>query len=293
VASASAYIGSPNSTTRPNALTFGGEKSVLVPAGGTAASDPLAIKVPALSDVTVNIFLPDQTIETPTCHESAIATNLILAGDQTLASTSTDSKPYNSWCFLKDLQVQVDKKAETIVALGDSITDGAHSTVGANHRWPDYLAARLQANSKTAHLSIINEGFGGNRILFNGHGPSAAARFDRDVLTQADVKYLVLLEGINDIDQTIRPDSAEAELTVQQLVSAVTQMVQRAHAHGIKVFGATLTPNGNRTGVTPHVNELRSAYNQWLRTAGVVDAVIDFDKAARDIQQPDILAPEK
>jgi len=105
------------------------------------------------------------------------------------------------------------------------------------------------------------------------------------------VKYVILLEGINDIDQTINPDSAEAQLTAQQLISAATQMVERAHAHGIMVYGATLTPNGNRSGVTPHVNELRSAYNQWLRTAGVVDAVIDFDKAVRDIQQPGNLAP--
>lgn len=293
VKTASVYTGagSPGTGSSSHMLTFGGDSQVLIPAGGTAVSDSVTMKVPALSEVTVSIFLPDQTIEIPTCHEAAIATNLILSGDQMLGPTSGDSKPYNSWCFLKDLQVQADEKAATIVAFGDSITDGAHATVGANHRWPDYLAARLQADPKTSHLSVVNEGIGGNRILFNGHGPSAAARFDRDVLAQPGVKYVILLEGINDIDQTINPDSAEAQLTVQQLISAATQMVERAHAHGIMVYGATLTPNGNRSGVTPHVNELRSAYNQWLRTAGVVDAVIDFDKAVRDIQQPGNLAP--
>jgi lysophospholipase L1-like esterase len=272
-------------------LTFDGQPSVLIPAGGTATSDPVHMRVQDISDLAVSVYLPPQEVAVPTCHPSAISTNYIFSGNQTTAASSQAGSPYNSWCFLKDVQVMSTKKAVTIVALGDSITDGAHATVDANHRWPDDLAARLIANRKTSHIAIVNQGIGGNRILFNGHGPSAASRLDRDVIGQPSVKYLILLEGINDIDQTINPDSAESQLTVQQLTSAVTQMVERAHEHNIKVYGATLTPNGGAKHVTPHVNELRNAYNEWLRTSGVVDKVIDFDKAVRDSEKPNELSP--
>lgn len=276
-------------TDRP--LTFDGQPSVLIPAGGTATSDPVHMRVQESSNLAVSIYLPPQDVASPTCHQSAISTNYIFSGSQTTASSRLAGEPYNSWCFLNNVQVNETTKAATIVALGDSITDGAYSTPGANHRWPDYLAIRLQANKKTSHLSVVNEGIGGNRVLFNGHGPSAASRLDRDVIGQAGVKYLILLEGINDIDQTINPHSPESQLTVQQLTSAVTQMVERAHQHDIKVYGATLTPNGGAKRVTPHVNELRNGYNEWLRTSGVVDKVIDFDKAVRDPEKPNELLP--
>jgi lysophospholipase L1-like esterase len=276
-------------TDRP--LTFDSQTSVLIPAGGTVTSDPVQMRVQAISDLAVSIYLAPQEVAVPTCHESAISTNYIFNGNQTTGAAWQSGTLLNSWCFLKNVQVHGGKDAATIIAFGDSITDGAHSTVGTNHRWPDYLAARLQANKKTSHIAVVNEGIGGNRILFNGHGPSAASREDRDVIAQPGVKYLVLLEGINDIDQTINPDSAESKLTVQELTSAVAQIVQRAHQHNIKVFGATLTPNGGAKRVTPHVNELRNGYNEWLRTSGVVDKMIDFDVAVRDPEKFNELLP--
>lgn len=269
-------------------LTFNGNASVLIPAGGTATSDTIPMQVKGLSDLAVRFYLPPQEIASPTCHQAAIATNHIFQGD--LADGMT-GEPYNSWCFLKDVQVQDTDNAATIITLGDSITDGAHATVDANHRWPDYLAIRLQANKTTKHIALANEGIGGNRILFDGHGPSAASRVDRDVIAQPGVRYLVLLEGINDIDQTINLQSAEAQLTLEQMTSTVAQIVERAHAHHILVYGGTLTPNGGVKTVTPHVNELRNGYNQWLRTSGVVDGIIDFDHAVRDPHKPNELLP--
>jgi lysophospholipase L1-like esterase len=281
---------STDATYRP--LTFGGQSEVLIPAGGTATSDLVPMQTPALSDLTVRLYLTaDQTVN-PTCHESAIATNHIFHGDIADGAMPDNGQSYTSWCFLKDVQVQSDANASTIVALGDSITDGAHATVDANHRWPDYFAARLQGNAKTKGVAIVNQGIGGNRILYEGHGPSAASRVDRDVIAQPGVRYLVLLEGINDIDQTINPQNAEAQLTVEQMTSAVSQIVERAHAHHILVYGATLTPNAGIKTVTAHVNELRNAYNHWLRTSGVADGVIDFDLALRDPQKPNELLKE-
>lgn len=272
-------------------LSFADKESILIPAGGIAVSDPLSLQVMPLDDLAVSIYLPAQTIDTPTCHQAAISKNYIFPGDQTAATSTDGAMPIESWCFLKDLQVQNDGKAAAIVVLGDSITDGVGSTVGTNHRWTDYLAARLQENRKTKHLSVLNQGIGGNRILFYGHGPSAASRFDRDVIAQPGGKFLILFEGINDIDQTLRADSPEAGLIADELISAATQMAEEAHEHNIKVFGATITPNAGIASVTPHVSEIRNAYNQWLRTSHAVDGVIDFDKAVLNPQKPNELLP--
>jgi lysophospholipase L1-like esterase len=193
---------------------------------------------------------------------------------------------YSSDCFIKSVEVSADEKAATVVAFGDSITDGAYSTLDANLRWPDVLATRLHADKHTAHLAVVNQGFGGNRILYDGSGPSALARFDRDVLAQPGVRYVILLEGINDIGQMSRPDSPEAQLTPQELIFGYAQLIIRAHQHGIKVFGATITPNEGVHSATPQGEKVREAFNTWLRTGGVADGVIDFDKAVQDPANP-------
>jgi lysophospholipase L1-like esterase len=184
-----------------------------------------------------------------------------------------------------------DPKAAAIVAYGDSITDGALSTRDVNRRWPDVLARRLQENSKTAHLSVLNEGIGGNRVLHDGTGPNALARFDRDVLAQSGVKYLIILESINDIGRTAQPRAPGDEITVPQLISALTQLVTRTHAHGVKVFGATLTPYVGANYASPAGEQMREAINQWIRTSGVFDGVIDFDQATRDPANPTVFDP--
>jgi lysophospholipase L1-like esterase len=267
-------------------LTFGGRTGVMVPSGSSVLSDPVPMPVPDLADLAISVYLPGQDIAVPTCHPLAIATNYIANGDATAQAAFAKSQTYTSNCFVKTVQVLAAENAASIIAFGDSITDGARSVPDTNHRWPDYLAARLHADKHTANLSVLNEGFGGNRILYDGSGASAMARFDRDVLAQPGVKYLVILEGINDIGQMSRPGTPEHELTAEDLIFGFVQMVIRAHQHGIKVYGATLTPNEGVPSATPQGEKVREAYNNWIRTAGVVDGVLDFDKAVQNPASP-------
>jgi len=269
-----------------HALTFAGQPGVMIPSGSYILSDPIAMPVASMADLAISVYLPEQVIAVPTCHPMAIANNFILSGDATVQPELSSALTYTSNCFVKSVDVVAADDAATIVAFGDSITDGARSTLDANRRWPDVLAARLQADKRTAHLAVINQGFGGNRILYDGSGPSALARFDRDVLAQPGAKYVILLEGINDIGQMSRPDSPEERLTAQQLIFGYAQLVIRAHQHGLKVFGATITPTGGAHSNTPQGEAVRQAFNSWIRTAGVVDGVIDFDQAVRDPASP-------
>jgi lysophospholipase L1-like esterase len=275
-----------------HALTFSGEASVIIPPGAPVFSDPVPLQITPLTSLAVSIFLPDQPINDTSCHQDARSTTFITVGDTTTAATVTDARPIYSWCFVKGIDVSThDPRATAIVAFGDSITDGALSTRDANRRWPDVLARRLQENSKTASLSVLNEGIGGNRILHDGTGPNALARFDRDVLAQSGVKYLIILESINDIGRTAQPREPGDAVTVQELTSGLTQLVLRAHQHGIKVFGATLTPYVGAHYAAPAGEQMREAVNQWIRTSGVFDGVIDFDQAMRDPANPTAFDP--
>ena len=207
-----------------------------------AVSDPAALALPAFADVAVSILVPAQTIHQISVHEFADQTSYQVTGNQVGKASLTDAKPIYSWPFLKGLDVKVGATSASIVCLGDSITDGALSTRDANSRWPDLLAQRLQANKSTKTLGVLNQGIGGNRVLHEGRGPSALARFDRDVIAQAGVKYLVIMESINDIGVAAGPKNPHDVVTAEDLIQGFGQMAERAHAHGIKVIGATLTP---------------------------------------------------
>jgi lysophospholipase L1-like esterase len=279
-----------------HALTFSGKSSVTIPAGALVVSDPVVLPIAPLSSLAVSVYLPDQHINETTCHEDARSTTFIAAGDATASATLPDARTISSWCFVKGIDVTgSDSHAAAIVTLGDSITDGALSTRDTNHRWPDELASRLQADPKTADLSVLNEGISGNRLLRDGAGQAALARFDRDVLAQSGVRYLIILEGINDIGAIARPRDSEDAMTAQQLTSALTfaltQLVTRAHTHGIKVFGATLTPYVGAGYASPAGEEAREAVNNWIRTSGVFDGVIDFDKVTGDPANPKVFSP--
>ncbi len=274
-----------------HALTFSGQTSVTIPAGGLVFSDPLPMPVKALSSLSVSVYLPDQPISDTTCHEDAQSTNFITQGDTTAAQTLTDARPVYSWCFVKGIDVSAPEKAGAVIAFGDSITDGWQSTRDENRRWPDVLAERLQADSATAHLSVLNEGISGNRLLHDGAGPNAIARFDRDVIAQSGARYLIILESINDIGAIARPREPGDMITAQDLEFALTQMVTRAHEHGIKVFGATLTPYMGAGYASEAGEQIREAVNQWIRTSGTFDAVIDFDKVTRNPSNPTMFLP--
>jgi lysophospholipase L1-like esterase len=192
-----------------------------------------------------------------------------------------------TWEYLNGIDVLAPSKAAAIATIGDSITDGAYSTADANQRWPDELARRIQTNPKYKRLSVINEAISGNKILMDRAGPNALARFDRDILSQSGVKYLIVLEGINDIGH-IQTDPT----TASDLIRGLDQMIVRAHTHGIVVIGGTLTPfRGFDRYFSEKTEAIRTTINQWIRTSGAFDAVIDFDAAIRDPNHPDTFLP--
>jgi lysophospholipase L1-like esterase len=267
-------------------LTFNGKPSITIPPGALVVSDPVALKVAPGSNLAVSLFLPDQPVNQLTFHPFADQTNYLVPGNL-IASASLDSpQTFFTWDFLKGIDVAADEKAASIVTFGDSITDGAHSTRDANARWPDVLARRLQADKKTANLGVLNEGIGGNRVLHDTTGPSALARFDRDVLAQSGVKYLVIMESINDIGHATDPAKPYDVVTADDLIAGLTQLAVRAHTHGIKVYGATLTPFVGAKYQSPAGEEMRQAVNQWIRTTNQLDGVIDFDKVTTDPTHP-------
>lgn len=274
-------------------LTFHGQPSVIVPPGAPMISDPVSMQVASFADLAVSVYLPDQIIAETTCHADARSTTYITVGDTTASETVSGARTIASWCFVKAIDTATaDANAAAIVCFGDSITDGAHSTPNTNRRWPDVLARRLQADPKLAHLSVLNEGIGGNRLLNDVAGANALARFDHDVLAQSGAKYVIVLEAINDIGHTAQPNNPSDVITVPQLILAYTQLVTRAHAHGLKIYGATLTPYVGAHYASPKGEQMREAVNQWIRTSGVFDGVIDFDKVTQDPGNPTVFASD-
>jgi len=274
------------------ALTFSGQKSFKIPLGATVLSDPVHLDVPALARVEVSVFLP-ATTGPATWHQLGNQTTYISGpGDFTASVDMPVARTATSWYWLSGVEVRASKRTAAIVTLGDSITDGAHSTRDANHRWPDILAEQL-ARRSGAPLAVLNEGISGNRILHDLAGPNALARFDRDVLAQDGVRYLIVLEGINDIGWPhIRGGEYAGQLvSAEDIIAGLTQIAERAHAHGIRVFGGTLTPFEGAFYETPDGEAEREAVNHWIRTSGAFDGVIDFDKATRDPAHPKRFLP--
>ncbi|MFZ0663400.1 MAG: SGNH/GDSL hydrolase family protein [Acidobacteriaceae bacterium] len=275
-----------------HALSFGGRASVTIPAGALVFSDPVPMRVAAFSNLAVSVYLPLQAVSESTCHDDAQSTNFVTRGNTTADDTLPANHATDSWCFVKGIDVtEADSHAASIVAFGDSITDGWQSSRDLNHRWPDVLAQRLQADPATAHLSVLNEGISGNRLLHDGAGPNALSRFDRDVLAQSGVKYLIIMEGINDIGAIAEPHEPGDIITAKDLTFALTQLAARAHSHGIKVFGATLTPYMGAGYASAQGEQIREEVNHWIRTSGIFDGVIDFDKVTRDPAKPSMFLP--
>ena len=274
-----------------NALTFNGAPSITIPAGGEVISDPCALNLPAGSNVVISIFLPAQKITTATLHGSAYQTNFVATGNVVGQKTLTTPLTMSSWYFLKSVDVKTPGDTGTVVAFGDSITDGTATTPNTNSRWPDELARRLQADKATRDLAVVNEGIGGNRVLHDGWGPDASSRLDRDVLSLPGVRYLILLEGINDIGNAYNPHGARDPVTADDMIAGLAQLAERAHEHGIRVFGATLTPFMGAGYSSPEGEGVRQALNTWIRTTKVFDGIIDFDKATQSSSAPDTFNP--
>jgi lysophospholipase L1-like esterase len=277
--------------TSSSGLTFGGRTSVIIPPGALMVSDPAAVTVPAGSDLAISFFLPAQPIHQISQHGGADQTSYRTPGNAVGAKTFDSPGELRSWVFLKGVDVLAPARGSAVVAFGDSITDGAFAAVNQNARWPDELARRLVADKRTADISVLNEGIGGNRILHDNAGPSALARFDRDVIAQAGVKYVIILEAINDIGHaftTVRPYDV---VSADDLITGYKQMADRAHMHGIKVYFATLTPYTGAGYMSPAGEQARVALNTWIRSTHDIDGFIDFDKATADPAHPDTFLP--
>ena len=276
------------------ALTFSGNTSITIPPGAPVLSDPVELNVPALGDLAISLYLPG-TVEANTIHNTGLQTNYVsLPGDFTAAATLPVQRTITAWPFLTE--VDVDSAGPSIVALGDSITDGTRSTIDTNNRWPDWLARRLQTVRDpilgiNGRLGVVNRGISGNRLVSDSPNPLAGRsileRFDRDVLATAGVRYMTLMIGINDIGNS--PNTAP--IPAADLIAGYRQVIARAHAKGIAVFGATLTPFEGAGYYSPEKEVVRQAVNNWIRSSDEFDGVIDFDLATRDPAHPTRFLP--
>jgi lysophospholipase L1-like esterase len=274
-------------------LTFGGEPSVTVPPGAPILSDPVHLEVPALGSVAVSLYLPEIT-PTSTFHWEGVQTAYISGEGSFVGEPDFEAaETITSRIFLSEIMVDAPPDARAIVTFGDSITDGATSTVDANHRWPDFLAERL--NEADARVAVINQGISGARVLRDRMGDNALARFDRDVLSHPHADTVVLMMGINDIGWpgTLLVPQGEPAPTANDIIAGYRQLIARAHAHDMRIIGATLTPFEDTFRGNPlfgYYNEekeaKRQAVNRWIRTSGAFDGVIDFDAATRDPDNP-------
>lgn len=270
-------------------LRFGGAKGVTIPAGADYWSDPIALPVKAGADLAVTLYLPEAPAQ-QTGHPGSRATSHMLHGDHSGDADMPGAKTADRWVQIGAIET-VSAKASAVVILGDSITDGYGVPTNSNKRWTDELQLRLRATPALADMAVLNAGIGGNRLLNDGLGPNAMARFDREVLSYPGVSHLVIFEGVNDLGTLTRdaPATPEAHAAlVEGMIGAYRQMVARARAHGIKVIGATITPYGGSAYYHPDAqNEAdRAAVNAWIRTPGNFDGVIDFDAAMRDPAAP-------
>ena len=286
-------------------VTFSGKPGTVIDPGKIVISDPVRIDVAPLSDLAVSIFLPAEKITFFTDHPVSHTTNYRAIGNQIGAASMPGVTNLQPWRILVAVDVMAPSRDAAIVAFGDSITDGTGSTNNANLRWPNQLAARLQEDPKYARFAVVDEGIGGNRILHAGgepnaragQHPSAITRWPYDALDRSGVKYIILLEGVNDIGHSslIREGSAamrqekspETPITADDLIHAMTQLIDEAHAKGVKVIGATLTPYGGAKYERPDGEAIHNAVNDFIRHAGKFDGVIDFEKATQDPAHPD------
>jgi lysophospholipase L1-like esterase len=275
-------------------VTFSRRASVSVPVGAQVVSDPVRLQLPPQSNVTVTMYLAKgQASNSITSHPGSRTSSWLLAGNHLDDPELPGAAGVAHWYFLSTLEVQAEPEARAFVVIGDSLTDGRGSTTNGNDRWPDQLLARWQADRRTRRVAVVNQAAGGNRVLNDGLGPSVLARFDRDVLAHSGVGSTLIFEGVNDIGTAAATEAAQAQVR-DDLIAAFRQLIARAHAQGLPIYGATITPFGGNEGYDDAAGwreATRQAVNQWIRTAGEFDAVVDLDQAARDPLHPRQLLP--
>jgi lysophospholipase L1-like esterase len=264
-------------------VTFGGRQGLLVPAGAPAYSDPVALPAKAFADLIVSTYFPGPG---PVHLGGHLADLQVVPGDATerpaLANAVRESGP----AFVSRIDVEPDHPRHLLVAVGDSITEGAQSTPGAHMSWPEQFARRVAASPRGATWSVVNAGISGNRILHDSAGPNLLARFDRDVLDLPGATAVIVLEGINDIGNATDPHRSNEAVSAEDLIAALKQVIARAHAHGLRIYGGTILPYAGASYYSPKGEAIRQAVNAWIRASHAFDAVIDFDAAIRDPADP-------
>jgi lysophospholipase L1-like esterase len=267
------------------ALTFGGEPSVTIEARQEVYSDALDFDVKPLSNLTVSIYF-GQTAAKVTGHPGSRTTSYIQAGNAVTAADMDSAVKTDHWYILSGVDLWLDDSYTCVVTLGDSITDGSGSTTNGNDRWPDDLARRLQANPDTAKVGVLNQGIGGNAVVFGGLGRTARKRFEHDVIDQNGVRWVIILEGVNDIGYS------GSEKTADNLIAAYEKFINMAHTKGMLAYGVPILSFGDSFYDSEDHEALRQKVNEWIRTSGKFDAVIDMDAAVRDPANPSKLLPE-
>jgi lysophospholipase L1-like esterase len=267
-------------------VTFGGQSSVTIPPGASVLSDPVAMAAPALTNLAVSLYFPDE-VSVSSVHGTGMQTAFIVPGDAGAAIDLAIAKKDDSRYFLTDVEVVPDRPAQTLVVLGDSVADGVGSSMDQNARWPDLLAARLQAKPALASIAVINAGIAGNRLLSDAVAPfvgqSALSRFQRDALDKPGVRWILLHEGINDIATATLLGRPQDQVTSQQVIEGLKTLAARARAQGIRIGVGTLLPfEGTERFYSERAEVERQAVNAWIRTSRTFDAVLDFDLALRD-----------
>jgi lysophospholipase L1-like esterase len=282
-------------------VLFAGGASTVIPPGSPFLSDPIDLPVKALASLAISVYFPEDTGPC-TCHAVGAQTAQISDTGDFTATAFTPKQTMQSRAFLSGVEVESRAQAKAVVVLGDSISDGVGSTPDTNRRWPDRLAERLAARDGRRGWGVVNMGISGNRVLSDGAGESALARFDRDVLSVPGVAYVVLFEGVNDLGlsygrfegpmaeriKAMMPSSGKA--TAETMIAAYRQLIDRAHARGVKVIGATIAPYEGAMYYSAEGEAVRSAINTWIRSGGAFDAVFDFDAAFRDPAKPTQMA---
>jgi lysophospholipase L1-like esterase len=280
-------------TERP--VLFSGKPTASVPAGSPYLSDPIDLPVSALSSLSISIFVPEDTGPC-TCHATGMQNAFVSQAGDFTDKSFTPASTMQFRAFLSGVDIEVARAGRAVVVLGDSISDGLGSTVDANRRWPDLLANRLNAKGGKG-WGVVNMGISGNRVLGNGAGESALARFDRDVLSTPGVKTVILFEGVNDLGVSYgHVEGPLADLfkslatgnkaTAESMIAGYRQLIARAHASGLKVLAATITPYGGAFYYSEEGETVRQAINTWIRSGREVDGVLDFDAVIRDPNTP-------
>jgi len=275
-------------------VTFDGRTAIDIPAGAQMVSDPLDFPVATNSNLTVTIYLSaGQASSSITSHPGSRTSTYMVAGNHLSDADLPGAASVAHWYFLSGLEALEAGNTAAIDVVGDSLTDGRGSTTNGDDKWTDQLFSRLQSIPGASHLTVLNQGLGGNRVLNDGLGPNVLARVDRDVLAQSGVKWLILFEGVNDIGTADATQAAQQQVAAD-LIAAYQQIITRAHAQGIRVYGATITPFG---GNNPYDDPsgfraaARQTVNAWIRTSRQFDAVLDFDRAVRDPANPRQINP--